>query len=178
MAAVEDELDVAHCKRLCAAMRNIDGELLADEAARILDALLAVERIADWQRMNDRPLGPDTALIHGAKNALNVSDFNLLGAEVHRRRERLRAEPTGGDVDDHRLDCEPGRPLGHADDCADRLLRLVEIGDHTTLDAARCAITEADDLGGMSPALERLALRPWREARDDAADLGRADVEH
>ena len=33
-------------------------ELFADQAARVLDALLAVERVADRQRVDDRALGP------------------------------------------------------------------------------------------------------------------------
>src|SRR6185312_10630278 len=178
VAAIEHELDIAHRQRLGADYRDVDGKLFADQTARVLDPLLSVERVADRQRMDDRPLRPDAALIHCAKNPLNVSDLNLLRAEIDGCREGLGAEAACRDVDHDRLDRQSSRTFGHANDGTDGLLGLVEIGDHAALDAARGAIAEADDLGGVGPPLEGLALGSRREARDHAANLGRADIEH
>ena len=53
MAAVEAKLEIAERRRVGGDDMHVDAEPAADHAARIGDAALAVERIADRQRMDD-----------------------------------------------------------------------------------------------------------------------------
>src|SRR5690606_25450251 len=131
-----------HRQRLGTDHRDVDAQLLADHAARIADALLAVEGIADGQGVDDRPFRAYAAAVDGAQHALDVGTFDLERAQIDGGRERLRPQPPGGDVDDDGLDREAGGALGHADDGAYRMLGLVEIGDDAALDARGRAIAE------------------------------------
>ena len=95
------------------------------------------------------------------------------------RRVGLAGEPAAGDVDDQRFDGDAGHALGGVDGEADRLLGGVEIGDDPRLDAARALMADAEHLDrmGAAAAAPRPADRSWLQPRDQAADLGRADVE-
>ena len=58
----------------------------------------------------------------------------------------LAGEPAGGEVDDERIDRDPGAALGGVDREADRLLGGVEIDHDAGLDAARALVAEAEHL--------------------------------
>ena len=128
--------------------------------------------------LNDRALRADAAIVDGTEDALDIGAFDLLPPQIDVGREGLGAQAAGRDIDDPRLDCEARRALGHADNGAHRLFGLLDIGDHAGLDAGAGAVAEADDLDHMRAAAQRLALGTRRQPRDDAADLGRANIEH
>ena len=131
---------------------------VADHAARIANAALAVEREAGRQRMHDLALGLERLLGAGGEHALDVGRLDLMAAEIDGRGEGLALQPAGGDVDDQRIDGEPGHALGRIDGEPDRLLGLVEIDDDAGLHAARLLVADADDLDLMGAAAQQLAL--------------------
>ena len=67
MAAVDAELEIAQRRGVGGHHMHVDAERVADHAARIADAALAVERVADRQRMHDLALGPQRLLGAGAR---------------------------------------------------------------------------------------------------------------
>ena len=156
---------------------HVDAEPLADHAARVGDAALAVERVADGQRMDDGAAGDDGVVAAGGEHAADILLGDRLAGEIDGSRAGLAGEAAGGNVDDERLDGDAGHALGGVDGDADGLLGRVEIGDDARLDAARSLMADAEHFDGVGAPTERLARFGRSEPRDEAADLGRADVE-
>ena len=181
MAAVDAELEIAERRRVGGDHVHVDAEPLAEHAARVGDAAVGVERIADRQRVDDGAARRDRMAAPGGKHAADIGFLDLLAGEGDARRVGLAGQASAGDVDDERLDGDPGHALGRVDGEADRLLGGVEIGDDARLDAARALMADAEHLDRVGAS--RAAPRPIPRAHgsqppDQAADLARADVEN
>ena len=67
-------------------------------------------------------------------------------------------QPAGRQVDDQRIDGQPGHALGGVDGEPDRLLGAVEIDDDAGLHALRLLVADADDLDLVGAAAQELAF--------------------
>src|SRR5215216_4660493 len=126
MAALDGEHEVARRRSLGADDVEIDGKALADHAARLDDVGLGVEGIAGRQRMQDGAAGTQRVAARRGKDALHVGRSDRM-ADADRALEMLRAEPSAGQVDDHRLDLDLRHPLRGVDGLADRAFGGLEI---------------------------------------------------
>ena len=178
VTAMQHQFQIAHRQCFGAHHSHIDTQLVANHALGIANTLLPVDCIADRQGMDDRALRPHRAVVDRTQHAMNIGLLDLLPVQRYRCRKGFRAQSARGDVDDHRLQRHPRGALGHAYHGTNGMLGLLDVGDHPALDSRGWPIAKADHLGLVRPASQSLAFRSRRQAGDDAADLGRADVEH
>src|SRR5215213_407217 len=177
MAALDREHEVACRRGLGADDVEIDGEALADHAARLDDVGLGVEGIAGRQRMQDGAAGTQGVAARRGKDALHVGRSDRM-ADADRALEMLRAEPSAGQVDDHRLDLDLRHPLGGVDGLANRAFGGLEIDDGAAFQPERALVADAEDARQVGPPAQRVAVLHRQELGDEADDLARADVEH
>jgi hypothetical protein len=138
-------------------------------AARIRDAGGPVETEVQPVEVHERApvaLGVGAAAGHQPRD-VGLTDDAAIDRRL--RGEALRREAAAGDGDVHVLDRHPRHALGLGDRRPDRLLGGVEIGDDARLHPARALMADAEDAG-----LGRVRARL---GRDQADDLGRADVD-
>ena len=79
--------------------------------------------------MHDLAVGLQRLLGAGAQHALDVGAVGLVAAEIDRGREYLAAQPPGRQVDDQRIDGQPGHPFGRVHRQADGMLGAIEVDD-------------------------------------------------
>ena len=147
------------------------GFPMSDKAARALDALLkSLPKTKDYEYRKSLVARAPTELNPGER-----SDVSWISTEsVDRAGEVVIARG----MNDAQFQQNPLVTLGHAYDGADCLLGLLEVRDDAALDPGRGAVAEADDLDHVGAGLERLALGSGAQPRNDAADFGRANVQH
>ena len=177
MAAVDRELEIGERRLVGGHDMHVDAERLAEHADRIVHAAIGVERIADRQRMQHHPPVAHRMRAAGAQHALDVGSPTTAPPTLTLAEKRLALQPAAGEIDDEAADRDLGHALGRVDGEPDRALGLFEVDDDAGLDAARAGGGEAEHLDRMRAAAQRLAVARL-QPRDQAADLGRADVEH
>ena len=156
---------------------HVDAERSPTMPRGSRDAAFAVERIADRQRMDHRaPVAHRMAAPAPSTRSISASSASWPPRSTLAEKA-LALQPAGGDVDDQRVDRDPRHALGRVDGKPDGLLGRVEIDDDAGLDAARALVAEAEHLDAVRAAAQRLAVIARLQPRDQAADLGRADVE-
>ncbi len=80
--AVDAEFQVAQRGGVAGQHMHVDAERVADHAARIAHAALAIEREAGRQRMHHLALGLQRLLGAGGEHALDVGRIGLVAAEI------------------------------------------------------------------------------------------------
>ncbi len=178
MRAVDAQFEIAQRRRVAGQHMHVDAKRVADHAARIADAALAVERERHRQRMHDLPVGLERLLGAGRQHPLDVGRVGFVAAEIDRRRKHFAAQPAGRQIDDQRIDGQPGHALGRIDRQPDGVLGAVEIDDDAGLHALRLLVADADHLDLVGARAQDLAFLARLQPRDHAANLARADVEH
>ncbi len=156
---------------------EVDAELLADHAGGIDDVVLRVEGEAGREGVQDRPALPEVAAARRLQHAVDLARTDG-AAHRHVRLEMLRAEPSAGEVDDHRLDLDLRHPLGRMNGLADRDLGGFEIDDGAALEAGRALVADADDAREVRAPAQGFDLVHRLQLGDQADDLARADIEH
>ncbi len=157
---------------------KIDAEFVADHALGIAHVLRRVEPEGGRKRMQDRPPGLG---VHGGRRFEHVVDVVLgdgLAAQLRVRAVAARGEPSAGHVDDDAADLDARHALGCVDGQAHGMLRRMKIDHRAALDAVRALMADAEHLAAMGAPAQRLGRLHRRQARDQADDLGSADVEH
>ena len=159
---------------------QIDAERLADHAARVDDVRSARRaRSRSAARAGRRGRGARSWLL--AASRTRCTSPSLTGCRGRRpaASKCSRAEPSAGQVDDHRLDLDLRHPLGRVDGLADRAFGGLEIDDRRRPSARASA---GGRCRGCAPGgCGRAACRGSPSAGqlgDEADDLARADVEH
>ena len=125
--------------------------------------------------------GPPGLGIHRRGSLEHVVDVVLcdsLAAQLRIRAVTARSEPPAGHVDDDAADLDAGHTLGRVNGQADGVFGRMKIDHRAALDAARALVTDAEHLAAMGAATQSLGRLHRRQARDQADDLGGADVEH
>ena len=160
MAALDREHQIARGGDIGGGDMHVDAEPRAEHAARIADAVDAVDRIADRQRMQHGAAVAQRMAAAGGQYAGDIAfgnggadDFDLGG-------EQFAGQPPGRDRQHHRLDFDGRHALGAIDGLADGFLGFGEIDDAAGLHAARGGMAEADrprwhGCGGSEPAAAR-----------------------
>ena len=157
---------------------HVDGELAADQAARIEHAGHAVQCVTGRQRMEHRLAGPQRMGRGMGKHALDVPVADRAGAQIDAGRVMLRGDAPAGQVDDDRLHLDLRHALGRVDRGTDRLLGAFEIDDRAALEAERALMADADDAGDMGAPAQPLIGLGRVQLGDQADDLAGADVEN
>src|SRR6185503_17092175 len=166
MAAADAVGEIAHRRELRGNDVHVDGELLAEKAARVAQAASAIDREADRDRVNHGAVGHVFDAVALVEHTLHQHFADLAAIEREFRFHEARAGKAAGDVD-HGLADRPARHLlGRVDAVEDRAARRFDIDDHTVADASRDLVADADD-----PWLAVLKLR------DEARNFRRADID-
>src|SRR5229473_6293477 len=156
---------VAHARRGGGDDMHVDAEPLADHAARVEDAAAVVDRKADRDRMNHLPVGCFPGPVAALEDLAHVAIGDLVAPHADFRLDDARGGIAARQVGDGAPYRFTGHLLGGVYGIADRIGGGIEIDDRSALHAARDLMADAEDA--------RLVFDP----RDEAADLGRADVD-
>ena len=112
------------------------------------------------------------------EHPVDVALADSLAAQANFGFEEMRGQPAARHVDDDAVDLDPRHALGGVDRKADRALGRVEIDDRARFHAARALMADAEHPAAMGALAQRRRSVHRRQARDQADDLGGADVEH
>ena len=165
MRAVDAELEIAERRRVGGHHVHVDAERLAEHAARIVHAALAVERVAGRQRMQDLPLGLERRLAPAASTLLmSAASTSWPPRSIVAEKISLFSRP----AEMLTIRLSTVRPaMRSAASTASRtaLLGLVQIDDDAGLDAARLLVADADHLDLVrAAAQDRLSSRGFSRA--------------
>ena len=156
---------------------HVDAELPRHHASGIADALDAVQRVADRQRMQHGAALAGGVAHAGGGDAGNVGRGDRAALDVGRGFDQLTLQPAARYREQHGLDPDLGHAFGQRHRLAHRLLAFGEIDHRAGLDAARLDLAVADQFDGMAAAAQGVVRRARLQPRDHAGDLAGADIE-
>ena len=178
MAAFDDQHQIAGGRRITGGEMKIEAKFVADHALRIAHVLGRVEPEGGRKRMQDCPPGLGIHRGGSFEHVVDVVFGDGLAAQLRIRAVAARSEPPAGHVDDDAADLDAGHALGRVDGQAHGMLRRMKIDHRAALDAVRALMADAEHLAAVGSPAQRLGRLHRRQARDQAHDLGSADVEH
>ena len=108
---------------------HLDPKRVADHPQRVADALLAIERITDGQRMHEVAFRRQRLRGTGGKHPADIGLVDFMAAQIDAGGKAFALQASGGNIDDHRVDGEASHAFGRIDRQADGLFRRVEIDD-------------------------------------------------
>ena len=177
MRALHRQRQVLEVRRLHRDDGEVERQCLAEHAVRILDATRIIEVILQGRQMQDvAAAGVDLGqrrvqhLVHVARLHLARRQGDAAGIDA-----RLRAPAR--DVDVNVVDGALGHALRCIDGEPDGALGLVHIDDRARAHAARQLVAHAQNLEAVLLLGVGGAVLGRHGFGDEAADLGRADVE-
>ena len=157
---------------------KIEAEFVADHALRIAHVLGRVEPEGGRKRVQDCPPGLGVHRGRSFEHVVDVVFGDGLAAQLRIRAVAARSKAPAGHVDDDAADLDAGHALGRVDGQAYGMLRRMKIDDRAALDAVRALMADAEHLAAVGATAQSLGRLHRRQARDQAHDLGSADVEH
>ena len=178
MAAFDGKHQIAGCRRVGARHMHIHAQPVGDHAARLFHGGIAVEPVASWQRMKNRPARCDRMNRCGIHGPLDIPVLDRPPGGRDLRHEMLRADATARHGDDDALDRRARHPLGCIDCSPHHALGLVHVDDDAALEAARALVPNSQHAAAVRVPAHGFGGLHRLKSRDDAGDLGRADVEH
>ena len=131
---------------------HVDAEPRAEHAARIADAVDAVDRVTDRQRMKDGAAVAQRVMAAGGKDARNVALGDGGADHFDVGREQFAGQPARRYRKHNGFDLDRRHALRAVDGLANGFLGEREIDDTSRLHAARDGMAEPDDLDGMTAA--------------------------
>ena len=146
---------------------ELNAQLVAEHAARVADAPVAVDRVADGDRVDQLLVGAALELAGLGQRPADIGVVDLVAADRHFHVGSLGRRLAAGDVDQHFADRLPRHLLGRVDGGADSLLRRIHVDDGAGPETPRDLMSDAGN------AQHAAVLDPC----DEAADLGCADVQ-
>ena len=160
-------IDVAQRRRFGGNDVDVDAQPVGVEPDRLLHALRPVDRVERRMRMeHDLAVAVD-GILAGTHQLVDVGLLDGMAAKLDLDIGDVADEPSGAVAGPHLLDGLAGHALGKLDRLAHRMFARGHVGDEAALDAAALALAGAEH--GQAAFVVR--------ARDDRADLRRADVE-
>ena len=138
----------------------------AEHAARIADAAIVVERVADRQRMQHGAALAHRMMAAGGEHALDVGVAHGRRLHVHGRGEQLARRAPGGDRQHDRVDMHAGGALGGVDRVAQHLLGRRDVDHAAGLHALRLGVADAEHLDRMGAARQHVLRRARLQPRD------------
>ena len=176
MAALDCKHQIARRRDICRRHVHIDAEAAAQHAARIADAVGAVDRVADRQRVQHRAAVAQRMPAAGREHARDVAFRDGRAGDVDIGGKQLAGKTPGRDRQHHGFDFDRGHLFGRIHRQTDGFFGLGKIDHTAALHAASLGVTEADDFDRMSPAGQDLLRRMWPQPGDEAGDFARAHV--
>src|SRR5579864_2101128 len=156
---------------------HVDAKLPRDHALGIADALHAIDRISDRQRVQRGSTLTGDVMHAGGGDPRNVAGRNGATPDVGGRLDQMSLQPPARHRQKDGLDADLGHVFGKRDRLANRLFAFGEINDRAPLDPLRADLAITDQLSGMTAAAKGAVRRAWPQARDHAGDFAGADVE-
>ena len=157
---------------------KIEAKFVADHALRIAHVLGRVEPEGGWERVQDCPPRLGIHRGGGFEHVVDVVFGDGLAAQLCVRAVAARREPAAGHVDDDAPNLDARHALSRVDSEAHGMLRCMKIDHRATLDAVRALMPDAEHLAAVGATAQRFGRLHRRQSRDQAHDLGSADVEH
>ena len=179
MAALDAVGQVAHGAGAGGHQMDVDAEPLAEHAAGIADAPVAVDRIADRDGMNELPAAVDVAVGLSVRAALDlavtqraaqVRVADLVARDGHLDADRARGRMPARQVDDDAADGLAGHLLGGVDRVHDRRLAVLHVDHGAVAHAAAGLLADTQNArpaGGVGRGNEAADLAAAHVQRGD-----------
>ena len=157
---------------------KIEAEFVADHALRVAHVLGRIEPEGGRKRVQDCPPGLGVHRGRSFEHVVDVVFGDGLAAQLRVRAVAARSKAPAGHVDDDAADLDAGHALRRVDGQAYGMLRRMKIDHRAALDPVRALMADAEHLAAVGATAQSLGRLHRRQARDQAHDLGSADVEH